>query len=273
MTTTNHTDQLRIAVLVDADNAQATHLEKLLAETAKYGVATVKRAYGDWTTPRLNSWKAVLNEHAVQPIQQFTYTTGKNNTDSALIIDAMDLLYSGRLGGFCIVSSDSDFTRLATRLRESGVLVIGFGERKTPRSFVTACDKFVFTEILTPAKEPHDPAAAPQAQLPPAKKPKGELRKDTKLVNMLRTAVESSADDSGWAFLSLVAAHVAKQSPEFDSRNYGYAKFLSLVRTTELFELEERTAKPGQVQHFVRDRRHRKPTPPKTLPTARPVVA
>lgn len=214
-----------------------------------------------------------MNEHAVQPIQQFPYTTGKNSTDSALIIDAMDLLYSGRHGGFCIVSSDSDFTRLATRLRESGALVLGFGEQKTPRAFVTACNKFVFTEILSPAKERHDSATAPQVHQPPAKKSKGDLRKDTKLVNMLRTAVESSADDSGWAFLSLVAAHVAKQSPEFDSRNYGYAKFLSLVRTTELFELEERTVKSGQVQHVVRDHRHRKPTPPKTLPAARPVVA
>lgn len=265
---TNHTDQLRIAVLVDADNAQATHFETLLAEVAKYGVASVKRAYGDWTTSRLNAWKTVLNEHAVQPIQQFTYTTGKNATDSAMIIDAMDLLYTGRLGGFCIVSSDSDFTRLATRLRESGALVIGFGEQKTPRPFVTACDKFVFTEILSPAKEQQDLSSAIQVSAQQAKNSKKELRMDTKLVRMLRTAVESSADDAGWAYLGTVAGHIAKQSPEFDSRNYGYSKFLSLIQATELFELEERKGKSGQIQHFVRDNRQRKSPSTMSSPAA-----
>ena len=268
-----HPDQLRIAVLVDADNAQATHFETLLAEVAKYGVASVKRAYGDWTSTRLNAWKPVLNEHAVQPIQQFSYTTGKNSTDSAMIIDAMDLLYSGRLGGFCIVSSDSDFTRLATRLRESGALVIGFGEQKTPRAFVTACDKFVFTEILAPAKEQQDSTVAPHAPSPPAKKSKKELRSDTTLVRILRTAVESSADDAGWAYLAAVAAHVAKQSPEFDSRNYGYSKFLSIIQATELFEIEERKGKPGQIQHFIRDNRPQRAAPPSASAATSPQPA
>jgi uncharacterized LabA/DUF88 family protein len=248
--------QQRFAVLVDADNAQASVVAPLLAEIAKYGIASVKRAYGDWTTSQLAGWKAVLNEHAIQPIQQFGYTTGRNSTDSALIIDALDLLYTGKLNGFCIVSSDSDFTRLATRLRESGVTVLGFGERKTPRAFVTACDKFIYTEILFAERDKPEGEAQPPLQRRSAK----ELRADTRLVSLLRKAVDSSADEEGWANLATVGTHVAKQAPEFDPRNYGYTKLLALLQATELFEFDERTAKSGHKQHFLRDGRPKKVT-------------
>ncbi|MEJ2574800.1 MAG: NYN domain-containing protein, partial [Gammaproteobacteria bacterium] len=182
----------KLALLIDADNAQAAFIDSLLAEVANYGVASVKRIYGDWTTPRLKGWKEVLLQHSIQPMQQFAYTVGKNATDSAMIIDAMDLLYTGNFDGFCIVSSDSDFTKLASRIRESGLVVYGFGERKTPSAFVSACDKFIFTEVLR-AKEDESEAIA--------KKSTNELKQDTKLVNMLRNAVDASSDDSGWAHL------------------------------------------------------------------------
>ncbi|MEJ2327734.1 MAG: NYN domain-containing protein, partial [Chromatiaceae bacterium] len=185
----------KLALLIDADNAQAAFIDSLLAEVANYGVASVKRIYGDWTTPRLKGWKEVLLQHSIQPMQQFAYTVGKNATDSAMIIDAMDLLYTGNFDGFCIVSSDSDFTKLASRIRESGLVVYGFGERKTPSAFVSACDKFIFTEVLR-AKEDESEAIA--------KKSTNELKQDTKLVNMLRNAVDASSDDSGWAHLGPV---------------------------------------------------------------------
>jgi len=244
----------RLAVLIDADNAQSAVADSLLAEIAKYGSASVKRAYGDWTTTHLNGWKEVLNENAIQPIQQFRYTSGKNATDSAMIIDAMDLLYTEKLDGFCIVSSDSDFTRLATRLRESGVTVIGFGEKKTPRPFVKACDRFVYTEILAAEQEENDDDDATETK-PPEKYTTKQLRADTKLVRLLRSATESVSDDDGWAYLARVAHHIAHQSPEFDSRNYGFSRFLPLVQATQLFDIEERTARSGHTQHFIRDKR------------------
>jgi len=247
-------EQPRLAVLIDADNAQPTVVQPLLAEIAKYGVASVKRGYGDWTTHRLNGWKAVLNEHAIQPVQQFGYTTGKNSTDAALIIDAMDLLYTGRLQGFCIVSSDSDFTRLATRLRESGMIVYGFGEQKTPRAFVTACDKFIYTEILATEDDHGGTLSTPAA----TKKTAKELRADTKLVSLLRTAAQSSADEEGWSYLGTVGLHIANHAPDFDPRNYGYAKLGQLVVATELFEIQERTSKSGHVQKYIRDTRVKK---------------
>jgi len=243
-----HTDNL--AVLIDADNAQPGIVDGLLIEIANYGTASVKRIYGDWTQPRLKGWKEVLLEHSIQPIQQFAYTTGKNATDSALIIDAMDLLYTGNFSGFCLVSSDSDFTRLASRIRESGLLVYGFGEQKTPSSFVSACDKFIFTEVLR-AKTDESKAIV--------KKSAAQLKQDTKLVSLLRNAVEASSDDSGWAHLGAVGSNIAKQSPEFDSRNYGYAKLSALVAATKLFDAEERevgTTKTRAV--YVRDKRQKK---------------
>jgi uncharacterized LabA/DUF88 family protein len=230
------TNSPTLAVLIDADNAQPAVVEGLLAEIAKYGTATVKRIYGDWTGPQLKGWKEALLKHAIQPIQQFRYTTGKNATDSALIIDAMDLLYGGKLGGFCIVSSDSDFTRLAARVREAGLVVYGFGEKKTPAPFVSACDKFIYTEILV-AKD--DEAAAP----PP--RSGAQLKQDTRLVNLLRNAVEAASDDSGWSNLAPVGSTIAKQAPEFDPRNYGYKKLSDLIAASDLFEVEKRKTGDG----------------------------
>ena len=227
---------VRLAVLIDADNAQPSIVEGLLSEIAKYGTANVKRIYGDWTLPGLKGWKEVLLQHSIQPIQQFGYTSGKNATDSALIIDAMDLLYTGKFDGYCIVSSDSDFTKLASRIRETGLIVYGFGEKKTPKAFVSACDKFIFTEVLR-YKDSSDERIV--------RKTKSQLTRDTKLVNLLRNAVEASSDDSGWAHLASVGSNIAKQAPEFDPRNYGYKKLGELASATKLFQIEERAVGDG----------------------------
>lgn len=242
--------QQRFAVLIDADNAQAGTVEALLEEVATYGIASVKRAYGDWTTPNLNGWKETLNQFAVQPIQQFRYTTGKNATDSALIIDAMDLLYRDHFDGFCLVSSDSDFTRLATRLRESSMTVIGFGVKKTPQAFVLACDKFVYTENLNGRSKEE-----PVTEAPPARKTTNELRGDAKLVHLLRTAAKSAADEDGWVNLAHVGQYIANHSPDFDPRSYGYAKLLPLLEKTELFDVKERKTAKGHNQKVIRDNR------------------
>lgn len=216
-------DAPKLAVLVDADNAQATTIAEILGEVARYGSATVKRAYGDWTTPNLSSWKNVLHVHAVQPIQQFSYTRGKNSTDSALIIDAMDLLHGGKVDGFCLVSSDSDFTRLATRIREGGLAVYGFGQEKTPQPFVAACDKFVFTEILGKAA--------------PKSKPKRTL--DQKLRGLLESAVGAAAQEDGFANLGAIGSWLNNNDPSFDSRNFGYKKLSDLVRDQDYLEVDD----------------------------------
>ena len=234
--------QRRLGGLHDADNAQPAIIEGLVREIVKYGIPSVKRIYGDWTTPNLAGWKSVLLDHSIQPIQQFRYTVGKNATDSAMIIDAMDLLYTRRFDGFCLVSSDSDFTRLASRIREEGLLVYGFGEEKTPKAFVSACDKFIFTKVLLTEENP-DTAIRKQE----TKKLKG----DTKLVNLFRNALEAASDDSGWAHLGAVGHHIAKQVPEFDSRNYGYKKLVDLVSAITLFEIDRRSQ--GTV--YIRDKR------------------
>ncbi len=221
----------KLAVLIDADNTQASIVAALLAEIADYGTASVKRIYGDWTSPSLKSWKEVLLDHSIQPIQQFAYTRGKNATDSAMIIDAMDLLYTGTFDGFCIVSSDSDFTKLASRIRDSGLFVYGFGERKTPSAFVSACDKFVYLDLIS-AKTDEEQAIR--------QKTTNELKQDTKLVSLLRNAVETSSDDSGWANLGPVGSNIAKHSPDFDPRDYGYSKLGELIVATKLFDVEQR---------------------------------
>ena len=226
----------KLAVLIDADNAQPSIVDGLLSEIAKYGTANVKRIYGDWTLPGLKGWKEFLLQYSIQPIQQFGYTSGKNATDSALIIDAMDLLYTGRFDGFCIVSSDSDFTKLASRIREAGLFVYGFGERKTPKAFVSACDKFIFTEVLR-SKDEHSEKIN--------RKTTNELKKDTILANLLRNAVEASSDDSGWAHLASVGSNIAKQAPEFDPRNYGYKKLGELASATKLFQIDQRVVGDG----------------------------
>jgi len=234
------TKQAKLAVLIDADNAQATIIEGLLNEVAKYGIASVKRIYGDWTDTKLRSWKDQLLAHTIQPIQQFAYTTGKNSTDSAMIIDAMDLLYTERLDGFCIVSSDSDFTRLASRLRESGRTVYGFGEKKTPRAFVSACDKFIYTEILHDSQE-----EAEDEDTKPAAKQKKDFKVDRKLLKLLRESVDDIAEESGWAYLGGVGQKINNRSADFDPRNYGFKKLGDMFRAISQFETEERSQVNG----------------------------
>ncbi len=253
----------KLAVLIDADNAQASAVEGLLAEIAKYGTAHVKRAYGDWTGSSLRGWKDQLLSQSIQPIQQFAYTYGKNATDAAMIIDAMDLLYSGRFDAFCIVSSDSDFTRLASRIRESGLTVFGFGERKTPKPFVAACDKFVYIENLVAASA--TPTAAEAVAEPAPVIPASAALSDATLVSQLRNATEAASDEDGWASLAYVGHIITKQSPDFDPRNHGYTKLSDLVAATGLFELDRRypgEGKPPVI--FLRDNRRR-------LPDRRPV--
>lgn len=230
----------RLAVLIDADNAQATICEELLAEISKYGVASVKRAYGDWTTTNLKSWKPHLHRHAIQPMQQFSYTQGKNSTDSSLIIDAMDLLHEGKLNGFCLISSDSDFTRLANRIRESGLVVYGFGEKKTPEPFVAACDKFVFTEVLR-------------------KKEKQSTKDESgnpKLKEIILDAVNAVSKDDGWSPLSAVGGYITKKTPSFDPRNYGYEKLGKLARSLSYLEFQERKfgGESSNVNIYVREK-------------------
>jgi uncharacterized LabA/DUF88 family protein len=241
--------QNRLAVLIDADNAQPSITEGLLSEVAKYGIASVKRIYGDWTTPSLTGWKSVLLEHSVQPVQQFRYTVGKNATDSAMIIDAMDLLYTKRFEGFCLVSSDSDFTRLASRIREEGLLVYGFGERKTPKAFVSACDKFIFTEVLR-FQENAEPGVKPKTA--------SELKRDAKLVALLRNALDAASDESGWAHLGAVGSNIAKQAPEFDPRNYGFSKLGQLAAAIKLFDVDKRVQSDGHSKSiYIRDKRNK----------------
>jgi len=245
----NDTMQLKLAVLIDADNTQAWIVDGLLAEVAKYGIASVKRIYGDWTTTNLRHWKDKLLAYAIQPIQQFAYTSGKNATDSAMIIDAMDLLYSERLDGFCVVTSDSDFTRLAARLRESGKLVLGFGEKKTPKPFVAACDKFIYTEILREPEEERESRGDREA--PP--KAAADIKLDRKAANLLRAAVEDAADEFGYAYLGSVGTYIMNRQPEFDPRNYGYRKLGDLIKASGLFDIDERESPMGQgKQIFIR---------------------
>lgn len=230
-------DSSRLAVLIDADNASAAVTKELLEEVAKYGTATVKRAYGDWTTQNLVGWKEHLQRHAIQPIQQFAYTKGKNSTDSAFIIDAMDLLYTDNVDGFCLVSSDSDFTRLATRLRESGKLVVGLGERKAPEAFIAACDRFVFLEVL---KRPAEVAAPIQVENVPD------------LKELLTHAIRQTSRDSGWAALSAVGSFISNNNASFDARNYGFTKLSELVRKQSYVEVKEVTDPSGFVHIHVR---------------------
>ena len=219
----------KLAVLIDAENAQASVIGDLLTEVARYGTATIKRAYGDWTTPHLNGWREVLHSLAIQPIQQFRYTIGKNATDSALIIDAMDLLHGGRVNGFCLVSSDSDFTRLATRVREAGLAVYGFGEKKTPRAFVAACDKFIYTEILRAPVAKPAVIDTPQEPLKP----------------LLTAAIAGAAREDGWAPLSNVGSLVVKSNPSFDPRNYGCEKLGELVGRQSYLKVKKVPATDG----------------------------
>jgi len=258
---------LRLAVLIDADNVPYANIKGMLEEMAKYGTPTFKRIYADWTKPTVSGWKSVLLEYAITPIHQYSYTTGKNATDSSMIIDAMDILYSGKVDGFCIVSSDSDFTRLAIRLREAGMKVFGFGEKKTPTAFISACDKFIYIEILSLASQA---AAKPERKsrrvkrpgsTPPLPEPETEAEiqtetKDKKLGNvtrevikMISDSVDDLADESGWTYLGDLGNLLIKKQPDFDPRNYGFQKLVLLIKNLKIFEIEKRETGKGNVRH------------------------
>ena len=230
----NEIRDLRLAVLIDADNVPYSNVKQMFEEIAKYGTPTFKRIYADWTKPTVSGWKTVLLENAITPIQQYSYSTGKNSSDSAMIIDAMDILYSGKVDGFCIVSSDSDFTRLATRLREAGMKVIGIGEKKTLKPFIVSCDKFIYIEILktsesTPVSKSDDV--------------------DKELLQLLTDSISDLADESGWAFLGVLGSHLLKKKPDFDSRNYGFEKLLPFLKSLKKFEIDERETGRGNIKH------------------------
>ena len=266
--------ELKLAVLIDADNVPYSNVKGMMEEIAKLGTPTTKRIYADWTKPNANGWKNVLLEHAITPIQQYSYTVGKNSSDSALIIDAMDLLYSGKLDGFCIVSSDSDFTRLAIRLRESGMKVIGIGEQKTPKPFISACDRFIFIEVLDGAikktrkttntqtkspkpvattiaesKKPADPTNSEQTQ---QKETPNKI--DIETIELIEDTLDAIGDDDGWAFLGDVGNLIVKKKPEFDPRNYGFAKLTPMLKSlTDILEINERESDKKGIKHvFVR---------------------
>ncbi len=270
---------LRLAVLIDADNISYNHINNMMVEITRYGTPTFKRIYGDWTQPNLAGWKNVLLDYAITPIQQYSYTKGKNATDSALIIDAMDILYSGKVDGFCIVSSDSDFTRLATRLREAGMRVIGMGEKKTPKPFITACDRFLFIEVLADSSDQDDDDDSGSSDSSAAQKSgsssstendtsqkskssRSTAKKKRKtpverhIKKMLRLSVSDVADEDGWAFLGEVGNMILKKEPSFDPRNYGFTKLTPLLKDLKLFEFDERQPKGSNVRHiYIRDKR------------------
>ena len=263
--------ELRIAVLIDADNVPYAHVKGMLEEISRYGTPTIKRIYGDWTSSNLSGWKKVLLENAIIPIQQYGYTVGKNSTDSAMIIDAMDILYTGQVNGFCLVSSDSDFTRLAMRLREAGMRVLGMGEKKTPTPFIAACDRFIYLEILNAEKEEqkeeqreenkNEGRSARRRSRPKAAavdntaSESGEAerakigRVDASLIKLIASSVDDIADENGWAFLGDVGNLIQKKKPSFDSRNYGYRKLTQLIQATGKFEIDQRETANNHIKH------------------------
>jgi uncharacterized LabA/DUF88 family protein len=238
----------KLAVLIDADNVPYVNVKEMLEEISKNGTPTIKRIYADWTKPTVSGWKNVLLENAITPIQQYSYTTGKNSSDSALIIDAMDILYSGKVSGFCIVSSDSDFTRLATRLREAGMTVIGFGEKKTPKPFISACDKFIYLEILKTADSGSN--TTPKTKEKPKHKEEPLIKVDVETIRLIVESVNDLADESGWTFLGSLGHYIIKKKPDFDPRNYGFLKLLPLIKHINKFEIDEREAGAGKVRHI-----------------------
>ncbi len=254
---TEFTKDLRLAVLIDADNVPYSNIKGMLEEIAKYGNPTFKRIYADWTKPTVSGWKSVLLEYAITPIHQYSYTTGKNATDSAMIIDAMDILYSGRVDGFCIISSDSDFTRLATRLREAGMKVFGFGEKKTPTAFISACDKFIYIEILDEEKIAEEEVTTRTKSKPRAVHPHpGENGKQPispitrNLVKLIGDSINDLADESGWTFLGDLGNLLLKKQPNFDPRNYGFNKLVLLLKSMKQFDVEKRDTGKGNVKNF-----------------------
>lgn len=247
-------DNINMAVLIDGDNIPSAHVKEMMEEVAKYGNPTIKRIYGDWTRPGLSKWKKLLLENAITPVQQYAYTVGKNATDSAMIIDAMDILYSGEVGGFCLVSSDSDFTRLATRLREAGKLVIGIGEKKTPNPFIVACDKFIYIEILRDSSEDKARKEAEESESF-AKISQGEVK-------LIASSIRDLSDEDGWAFLGDVGSLIQKKQPNFDSRNYGFEKLTPLIQSIGRFEIERRENTRGKgTLIFVKNKSKGRPKP------------
>jgi len=230
-----------LAVLIDGDNIPSAYIKEMMEEIAKYGNPTIKRIYGDWTKPHLSKWKNLLLENAITPIQQYGYTTGKNATDSAMIIDAMDILYSEKVNGFCLVSSDSDFTRLATRLREAGMKVYGMGEKKTPDPFIVACDKFIYIEILKNQSE--DTESENVEHKTPAKDNFDKIT--PRVIKLISSTINDQADDDGWAFLGDVGSLLQKKQPNFDARNYGFQKLTPLIKSIKNFEIEQRESQRG----------------------------
>lgn len=245
-------NDINLAVLIDGDNIPSAYVKEMMEEIAKYGNPTIKRIYGDWTKPNLSKWKNMLLENAITPIQQYGYTTGKNATDSAMIIDAMDILYSDKVNGFCLVSSDSDFTRLATRLREAGMKVIGLGEKKTPEPFIVACDRFIYIEILkSHEKEPESNVVKSTAR------EKSNFDKITpKVIRLISSTIYDLADDDGWAFLGDVGSLLQKKQPNFDSRNYGFEKLTPLIDSIGKFEIDQRDSYKGKFKLiYVRNKK------------------
>jgi hypothetical protein len=253
-------NDLRLAVLIDADNIPYSNVKGMLEEIAKYGTPTFKRIYGDWTKPTVAGWKSVLLENAITPVQQYSYTQGKNATDSAMIIDAMDILYSGKIDGFCLVSSDSDFTRLATRLREAGMKVIGIGERKTPKPFIVACDKFIYIEIINSSTTAQEPVVVKKRRGQPVRsKQKTEETEQQiqikKAKNLIASSITDLADENGWAYLGDVGNLILKKQPDFDPRNFGFAKLTPLIRSFD-FEIDERDSGQNNIKHiYIRNRK------------------
>lgn len=246
----NQIKDLKFAVLIDADNVPYSNIKGILEEIAKYGTPTFKRIYADWTKPTVSGWKSVLLQNAINPVQQYSYTTGKNATDSAMIIDAMDILYTGKVDGFCIISSDSDFTKLATRLRESGMVVFGVGERKTPAPFIAACDKFIYVEIIPKDEKTEiETTKEPNKISKPTKKPKEKAAPisniNREIIKLITESINDIADENGWAFLGDLGNFLIKRKPDFDARNYGYPKLFALVKGLNKFDFEEREAAKG----------------------------
>jgi uncharacterized LabA/DUF88 family protein len=243
---------LKFAVLIDADNVPYANIKEMLEEIAKYGTPTFKRIYADWTKPTVSGWKNVLLENAITPIQQYSYSTGKNASDSALIIDAMDILYTGKVDGFCIVSSDSDFTRLATRLREAGMKVIGIGEKKTLNPFIKACDKFIYIEILKKPEVESTPVTDNKKTAKTTKTPASNpiSRIDPKVIKLFSDSILDLEDEDGWAFLGDLGNLMLKKKPDFDSRNYGFPKLLALIKSINKFEIDERESGKSNIKHI-----------------------
>ena len=238
--------ELKLAVLIDADNVPYSNIKGMLEEIARYGTPTFKRIYGDWTKPTLSGWKTVLLENAITPVQQYSYTSGKNSSDSALIIDAMDILYTGQVDGFCIISSDSDFTRLATRLREAGKKVFGIGEKKTPYAFIAACNKFIFIEILQKEVKEESPVAITPAKSTKKQKEKAVILHPLK--KLIINSINDLAEEDGWVFLSSLGNHIIKKDPSFDPRNYGFKKLVDIIKNIGEIAIEERAS--GKNSHL-----------------------